>query len=102
MKKLPKVNRNCLFCRSPELNYKPTFGCVEYVCSRCVLLLSTANSDDLNCAYKKAMICGSHDKAKVIEMFLTEGVPDETENFKRGVVRKRPLSTTRPARDRQR
>jgi hypothetical protein len=59
----------CLFCKDPEKNYKPAPG-IEFICSRCVLLLADAGQDDLKQAYAKALDKGYLRKASAIESFL--------------------------------
>ncbi len=44
---------NCLFCNGREKNYKPEPG-IEYICSRCVILLGDADQGDLKRALAKA------------------------------------------------
>jgi len=59
----------CLFCNGKEKNYKPS-QCVEFVCSRCVLLLANADQDDLKLAYQKAVSKKFMRKAEALKMFI--------------------------------
>ena len=68
----------CLFCNSPEINYKPQAN-VDFICSRCVQMLLGADQEDLKRAHTKAIDMGYLDKASAIESFLME---DENEQRK--------------------
>jgi hypothetical protein len=66
---------SCLFCGFPEPGYKPNPD-VEFICSGCVQILLSANQEDLNRAYIKAIEMGYSTKAKAIESFLIPEVSD--------------------------
>jgi hypothetical protein len=89
----------CLFCGNLEKNYKSDPG-NDFICSRCVQMLTSADQAELKRAYNKAIEKGYLNKAKAIESFL---IPEgfnvrETQKSKRNMVRKRPLRKTRLAR----
>jgi len=66
----------CLFCGLPEPGYKPNPD-KDFICSRCVQILLSADQEDLNRAYRKALEKGYPKKARAIESFL---VPEEKIN----------------------
>jgi len=68
----------CLFCGFPEPNYKPDLR-VDFICSRCVVLLAGADQGDLKRAHGKAIATGYLNKASAIESFI---IP-EVKNGKR-------------------
>ena len=88
----------CLFCNSKEPNYKPGPE-IDFICSRCVMLLSAANQDDLKQAHDRAIKKGYLGKAKAIKSFIIEDKANvrKTKKPKRGMVGKRPLRKGRPA-----
>lgn len=59
----------CLFCNGQEPNYTPGPN-VDFICSRCVILLADADQNDLKRAHSKAVAKGYPGKAKAIESFL--------------------------------
>ena len=88
---------NCLFCNELEKNYKPDKG-VDYVCGSCVILLASADQDDLRRAHGKAIATGYLNKANAIESFLKEEVEDgkrPTKSIRRNIDRKRAARTIR-------
>ncbi len=89
----------CLFCNGQEPNYKPGPD-VDFICSRCVILLADADQGDLRKAHAKAIEKEYPRKAKAIESFLIEDEYNvrETEKSKRDMERERPLRTVRPSR----
>ena len=66
----------CLFCSNQESNYRPTSS-IDFICSRCVILLGNAGQDDLRGAHAKAIEKGYTNKAKAIESFLIDGGNNE-------------------------
>jgi len=82
----------CLFCSSLEPNYRPTPG-IDFICSRCVILLGDADQDDLKRAYTKAIEKGYKGKAKALESFLTEGGNNEQRKPKSKKRRRHPNGT---------
>jgi hypothetical protein len=90
----------CLFCNEFDSTHRtPTY--TDFICSRCIILLSSADQSELYRAYQKAKQMGSHRQAHAIEKFLIEGARHErkTKKSKRNLARKRPLRTVRPSRD---
>lgn len=89
----------CLFCNGQEPKHKPGPG-IDFICSRCVILLADADQDDLKRAHAKAIKKGNPGKARAIESFLIEDEYNvrETEKPKRDMERARPLPTVRPSR----
>ena len=90
----------CLFCGFPEPGYWPDLD-KEFICSRCVQILLSADQEDLNRAYHKALEKGYPNKAKAIKSFL---IPEETnvretKKPKRGTIRKKPMRVVKPTRD---
>jgi hypothetical protein len=90
----------CLFCGLPEKGY-PSDPDKEFICSRCVQILLSADQEDLNRAYRKAIEKGYPNKARAIESFLMpeEINARETKVTKRNLVRKRPMQSVRPSRN---
>ena len=86
-------------------NYKPAKG-IDYICSSCVLLLASADQEDLKRAYDKAKTKGFENKAKAIESFLIDEGDNEndrkTKKSKRDLERARPMHTVRPPRYKER
>jgi hypothetical protein len=66
---------SCLFCGFPENGYRPSPD-KELICSGCTQLLLSADQEDLNRAYIKAIESGYSSKAKAIESFLNPEVSD--------------------------
>jgi hypothetical protein len=92
------MSDTCLFCGRPEKGYKPSKS-VDFICSRCVQLLLSADQDELRHAYDKALSLGYMAKASAIKTFLIpEDEHAETEEPERGVVRERAMQAFRPAR----
>ena len=94
----------CLFCRQPgDGQYKPPPK-TDFICWRCVMLLSAASQSELNKAHRKALKQNSHDQARAIESFLIErdSHVSETENTGCDMVRTRAVQAVRPTRNRQR
>jgi hypothetical protein len=89
----------CIFCNSPEPDYKPGAN-VNFICSRCVLLLADANHDDLKQAYFKAKTKGFENKVSALESFIIEDEINDrkTKNSKPNLERTRPLRKVRPSR----
>ena len=94
---------SCLFCNDQEKNYKPGLG-IEYICSRCVILLGNADQGDLKRALVKAVEKGFNNKASALKSFIIEDEFNgrKTKKSKRNMVRKRPLRKIRPSRDKVR
>ena len=94
---------NCLFCNGREKNYKPEPG-IEYICSRCVILLGDADQGDLKRALAKAEEKGFKNKASALKSFIIEDEINgrKTKKLKRNLVRKRSLRAARPSRDKVR
>lgn len=90
----------CLFCSGTDYACS-TQSHADFICSRCIVLLSSADQSNLHRAYRKATQQGSHRQARAIEKFLIEGEHHErqTQNAKRNLARKRPMRTVRPSRD---
>ena len=90
----------CLFCGFPEPGYRPDLD-KEFICSRCVQILLSADQEDLNRAYRKALEKGYPKKARAIQSFLIseETNARETKIAKRNLVRKRSMRTLRYTRD---
>ena len=90
----------CLFCGKPEKGYKPSKS-VDFICSRCVQLLLSADQGQLERAYKKAVRLGYMGKASAIKAFLIPEDDDdaETEEPERGMVRERFVQETGFTRD---
>ncbi len=87
----------CLFCNDLDRNYKTEDG-KDFVCSQCSQILISADQEDLNRAYEKAIEKGYLSKARAIESFLLpqEVLNDrETKKFKRNMVRKRFMRASR-------
>ena len=61
----------CLFCNCADKAYKLVKS-VEFVCGLCVQILLDADKNDLKRAYTKAIKLGLHNKAKAINIFLSE------------------------------
>ena len=73
----------CLFCSREEGHgYKPEKE-IEFVCSRCVQLLSGAHQEDLQRAHKKAIEHGYQNKAKAVAMFIEKEIKDGKKPEKR-------------------
>ena len=91
---------NCLFCNDKEKNYRPEVG-IDFICSRCVIMLADADQNDLTRAHAEAMEKGYLNKARSIESFLIEDEIDvrKTKKSKRNMERKRPLRAVRSARN---
>jgi len=91
----------CLFCDTPERNYKPSPD-TYYICGTCVQLFLSSPEEDRIRAYRKAVDNGYLNKAKAIKMFLPEetinGEQQEAGKVRSDLERKRPLRTTRPSR----
>ena len=89
----------CRFCCCEEPGYRPP-PYTDFICSRCVQLLLAAGQEKLKGACSMAVQRGYANKASVIECFLEEN-PDErkAKKFKRNLVRKRPVRSVRPSRD---
>ena len=94
---------SCLFCNVQEKNCKPEPG-IEYICSRCVILLGDADQGDLKRALVKAEEKGFKNKASALKSFIIEDEINgsKTKKSKRNMVRKRPLRAARPSRDKVR
>jgi len=93
---------DCLFCSDSEPEYKPGAG-IDFVCSLCVQMLLEADQQDLSRAYAKAIEKGFSNKARAVELFLTEELNvRETKKLKRGVIRKKPMRVVRPSRNKLR
>ena len=92
----------CLMCNDNETSeYTPGNG-ADFVCSRCVQLLLTADQILLIRAYQKARDTGYTDKARAIESFLSERTFDherKAEKPKRGLVREKISRLAGPSRD---
>ena len=88
----------CLFCNNPEKNYNPPKG-VEFVCSNCVIVLSSSEQAKVIFADKKAERLISLRQMRALKMFIEEEEHvKETRNTKRRVVRGRsgrPPQSTR-------
>jgi hypothetical protein len=93
----------CMFCNIPEPEYKPGAN-VNFICSRCVLLLADANQDDLKRACVKAEAKGFKNKASALKSFIIEDEYNErkTKKSKRDMERARPVRKVRPSRDKVR
>ena len=61
----------CLFCDRNTRNFKPYDNCL-FICGTCVVLLVTADQEDLQKAYVKAVKKGLYRKSSAIESFLTD------------------------------
>ena len=87
----------CLFCNGEEKNYKPS-QYVEFVCSRCVLLLASADEENLRRGLAKAEEKGLLNKVSVIKFFIIEDQNNDrkTKKHQRNMERKRPVRTIRP------
>jgi hypothetical protein len=94
------MSDTCLFCGKPEKGYRPSKS-VDFICSRCVQFLLSADQGELMRAYEKAVILGYAGKASAIKTFLIPEDDDnaETEEPERGMVRERAVQSFRPARD---
>jgi hypothetical protein len=92
------MSETCIFCGLPEKGYKPSKS-VEFICSRCVQLLLSADQGQLIRAYEKAVRLGYAGKASAIQTFLEEDDNAEAEEPERGMVRERALQSFRRARD---
>ena len=90
----------CLFCHCPEKKYKPS-QYVEFVCSRCVLLLASADEENLRRGLAKAEEKGLLNKVSVIKSFIIEDQNNDrkTKKHQRNMERKRPVRAARPARN---
>ena len=90
----------CIFCNSQEPDYKSGAN-VNFICSRCVLLLTDANQDDLKQAYFNAMDKGYENKASALKSFIIEDeiYGRKTKKSKRNLERARPLRKVRPSRN---
>ena len=82
------MSDTCLFCGRPEKGYKPSKS-VDFICSRCVQLLLSADQGQLKRAYEKAVRLGYAGKASAIKTFLVEDDNAETEEPERNLVRER-------------
>ena len=92
---------SCLFCNLSETNYKPESH-IDYICGRCVILLTDADQADLKKSYSKALDKGYQRKAKAIKSFIIpEGKNGRKPNksVKRNFNRER---AARPIRDKKR
>jgi hypothetical protein len=91
---------DCLFCGFPENGYRSGPD-KDFICSRCVQLLLSADQEDLLTAHAKAIEKGYLNKARAIESFLFSETINvrKTKVNKRNMARKRPLRTARPTRD---
>ena len=91
---------NCLFCDGMEKDYKPAKD-IDYICSSCVLLLASANQDDLKRAYAKAIRLGLKNKASALKSFIIEDEFNErkTKDSKRNMERKRFMRPSRSTRN---
>jgi hypothetical protein len=93
------MSGNCLFCGLPEKGYKPSKS-ADFICSRCVQLLLSADQGHLKRAYEKAVRLGYAGKASAIKTFLiAEDDNAEAEKLERDLVRERAVQSFRPARD---
>lgn len=90
----------CLFCGLSEKAYWPDAG-KEYICSKFVQLLLSADQEDLYQAHKKAILKGYTNKARAIETFLIaeELNVRETQKSKRRTIGKMPMRLVRPTFD---
>ena len=93
-------SETCLFCNSSDKKYKSESD-KDFICSRCVQLLISADQEELKRAYSKAIEKGYPNKVRAIESFL---IPEEisvreTKIAKRDMVRKRFMPTVRPSRN---
>ncbi len=76
----------CLFCNETDTSHRlPPH--TDFVCSHCVIILSSAEQKELYRAYQKAKQQGSHRQAHAIEKFIIEGIQNErkTKNTKRNM-----------------
>ncbi len=91
---------SCLFWHGQEKNYKPS-QYVEFVCSRCVLLLANAIQEDLKLALAKAEEKRLVNEVSAIKFFIIEDECNvrKTKKFKRNMGRKRSMRAARPSRD---
>jgi hypothetical protein len=89
----------CLFCNSPEPNYKPGKD-IKFICSRCVLLLASTEQDELKRSLIKAEVKGFNNKASALKSFIIEDEINDrkTKNSKRDMERARPLRKVRSSR----
>jgi hypothetical protein len=87
----------CLFCNESEESYKPSKD-IDFVCSRCVLILANASQEDLKKAYQKALYGGYLRKVSALESFI---IPEEkygkrsTKSVKRNINRERTARSIR-------
>lgn len=84
---------NCLFYDQPEPGYTPREG-VDFICSRCVILLAGATQEDLRAAYKKAIEDDLPRKAEAIKSFIG-GQHEPISTFSRVIERKRSNRVSR-------
>lgn len=94
----------CLFCNGLEPNYKPTAH-IDYICSRCVQVLLSADQGQLQQASQYAIEKGLTRKARAIEKFLIEQEytdDSKTESIRRNLVRERSMRSVRPSRNQMR
>ena len=59
----------CLFCSCQEKNYKPD---KDFICSRCVQLLLSAEQSELKRALAKAEEMGFENKVLALQSFIIE------------------------------
>ena len=88
----------CLWCneREPCEHYHPPHYDVEYICSRCTLLLASSSQARLRELQDRCKAKGLERKLEALKSFIGEDeyVP-KTTKARRSLVRERPLRTAR-------
>ena len=89
----------CLFCGSQEKNYKPPPN-IDFICSRCVQLLLSAEQSELKRALAKAAEMGFENKVLALQSFIVEDETNDrqTKITKRNLERERLMPAIRPSR----